>query len=111
MQSIHWENVEQPIDLIEQNLRIDATHKLLDLCNSTQHSQVRLTSRNDLNNPKALQGHSLNLKKWLQEIGIPPWRRISMPLLTIEKFGNDVVLGPIDQQLQSDWVSLQCAFG
>lgn len=107
--SIHWENVDQPIDLIGQNVRIDATSKLLDLCNTTRHSQVRLTSRNDVNNPKALQGHSLNLKKWLQEIGIPPWRRMSMPLLTIEKSGNDVVLGPVDQQMQSDWVSLQCA--
>jgi len=106
---IHWKDINQPIDLVEQNVRIDATHKLRDLYNSNQHSDLKLSCRNEVNNPKALQGHSLNLKKWLQEIGIPPWRRMAMPLLTIAKSGNDVVLGPVDQQYQSDWVSLQCA--
>ncbi|NNC98560.1 MAG: tRNA lysidine(34) synthetase TilS [Gammaproteobacteria bacterium] len=68
-----------------------------------------MASRTHLTNPKALQGHSLNLKKWLQEIGIPPWRRHDMPLLTFSQSNSDLVLGPVDYQLQSDWVSLNYA--
>ena len=107
VRSIDWRNVEQPIDLVEQRVRLDSTDKLRDLCNSTSLGNLRVTSRNDVNNPKALQGHSLNLKKWLQDIGVPPWRRTALPLLTIAESGNDVVLGAVDQQLQSDWVSLE----
>jgi len=107
VRSVDWRNVEQPIDLVEQRVRLGSTDKLRDLCSSATLSNLRVTSRNDVNNPKALQGHSLNLKKWLQDIGIPPWRRTALPLLTIAESGNDVVLGAVDQQLQSDWVSLE----
>lgn len=104
---IDWDDLDQPINLIDQKIRIDSTLKLRDLCNSNRKSRLKLVSRNDLNNPKALQGHSLNLKKWLQDIGVPPWRRTSLPLLTMAKSDSDVVLGPIDQQMGSDWVSLE----
>jgi len=107
--SIDWSNVEQPVDLVEQKVRVGSTDKLRDLCSLEKHSNLRLVSREELNNPKALQGHSLNMKTWLQDIGVPPWRRTALPLLTIADSGNDVVLGAVDQQLDSDWVSLQCA--
>lgn len=106
--SIDWNNIDQPLDLHQHKIRIDATSKLRELLYSHSPANVRLTARSQLTNPKALQGHSLNLKKWLQEIGIPPWRRQSLPLLTMANSGNEVVLGPIDQQTQSDWVSLEC---
>lgn len=108
LQSIYWKDVSEPIDLIEQNIRVDSTDKLRDFCQLNHRSDLRLTSRAELNNPKAVQGHTLNLKKWLQDIGVPPWRRTSLPLLTMASKGNDVVLGPIDQQMHSDWVSLEC---
>lgn len=112
--SIEWENINQPIDLYRNKLRVDATEKLRNLyqSNRLKHphtSSFRLSSKYDITNPKALQGHSLNLKKWLQEMGIPPWRRQTLPLLTFNQENVDVVLGPVDQQLQSDWVSLDCS--
>ena len=92
-------------------MTLNATNKLRNLVEDRAPSlaAVRLSSRPNVLNPKALQGHSLNLKKWLQEAGIPPWRRQAVPLLTIRQPDSDVVLSPVDQQLQSDWVSLSCA--
>ncbi len=106
--AIDWQNVEQPLDLFQNRIRIDSTNKLRELVSSQRNSSVRLLARPEVSNPKALQGHSLNLKKWLQDIGIPPWRRQALPLLTVSNRGRDVVLGPVDQQLQNDWVSLEC---
>lgn len=106
--AIDWRNVDQPVDLYQQKIRVDATSKLRELLYSHSQSHLRLVSRPNVSNPKALQGHSLNLKKWLQEMGVPPWRRHAMPLLTINKADSDVVLGPVDQQLDSDWVLLEC---
>ena len=105
--SIHWSNVYEPIDLFEKEVRVGSTRKLRDLYDSSDQNDVRVTSRKGLNNPKALQGHSLNLKKWLQDIGVPPWRRSSLPILTMVSSGNEVVLGPVDQQIDTDWVSLE----
>ena len=107
--SIDWRNIDQPIELYQSKVRLDATNKLRDLLLSQDASTVRLSSRMNVSNPKALQGHSLNLKKWLQEAGVPPWRRQVVPLLTIRQPNSDVVLSPVDQQLQSDWISLSCA--
>jgi len=106
--TIDWQNVEQPLGLFQNKIRLDSTLKLRELV-STQHgASVRLAARPEVTNPKALQGHSLNLKKWLQEIGIPPWRRQSLPLLTMSGKGRDVILGAVDQQLHNDWVLLDC---
>jgi len=106
--TINWQNVEQPLDLFHNKIRVDSTRKLRKLVSSRRDASVRLAARPEVENPKALQGHSLNLKKWLQEIGIPPWRRQALPLLTMSGRGNDVVLGPVDQQLHNDWVLLEC---
>jgi len=106
--AIDWRNIDQPIDLYQHKIRVDATSKLRELFHSNSTANLRVTARSHVTNPKALQGHSLNLKKWLQEIGIPPWRRQSLPLLTMANSDNEVVLGPVDQQMQSDWVSLEC---
>lgn len=106
--AIDWRNVDQPVDLYQQRIRVDATSKLRELLYSHRQDHLRLAAKSHVTNPKALQGHSLNLKKWLQEMGIPPWRRQAMPLLTINKSDSDVVLGPVDQQLHSDWVLLEC---
>ncbi|NND82456.1 MAG: tRNA lysidine(34) synthetase TilS [Gammaproteobacteria bacterium] len=108
MATVNWRDIDQPIDLYEEKLRVDATQQLRELLASRQTASVRLASRPNLSNPKALQGHSLNLKKWLQEIGIPPWRRQALPILTLNQADADVVLGPVDQHMQSDWVSLEC---
>lgn len=107
--TIDWQNINQPIELYQSKVRLDATNKLRDLLQNRDASMVRLSSRMNVSNPKALQGHSLNLKKWLQEAGVPPWRRQAVPLLTLRQTNSDVVLSPVDQQLQSDWVSLSCA--
>lgn len=111
--TIDWRNIDQPIDLYKKKIRVDATDKLRALFHSDrfgdpQGANLRLASRGSLANPKALQGHSLNLKNWLQDMGIPPWRRQNLPLLTLSQSDKDVVLCPIDQQLQSDWVVLDC---
>jgi len=105
---IDWQNLNQPIDLYQHKIRVDATHKLRELLSNEQQNGVRLAAKPHVVNPKALQGHSLNLKKWLQEMGIPPWRRQALPLLTMPKVDSEVVLCPVDQQLQSDWVLLEC---
>lgn len=106
--TIDWRNIDQPVDLYSNKIRVDATPKLRSLCNDRRDGSLHLTSRAHVLNPKALQGHSLNLKKWLQEMGIPPWRRQALPLLTLSHANSDLVLGPVDQQFQSDWVSLEC---
>jgi tRNA(Ile)-lysidine synthase len=106
--TIDWQNIDKPVDLYHHKIRVDATSKLRELLFSHRRASLRLAAKPEVLNPKALQGHSLNLKKWLQEIGIPPWRRQVTPLLTISNSNSDVVLGPVDQQLQSDWVLLDC---
>jgi len=112
--TINWRDIDQPLDLYKDKIRVDATDKLRALLHSTQFRSsprgvgLKLSSRPHVANPKALQGHSLNLKKWLQEMGIPPWRRQNLPLLTLSQANKDVVLGPVDQQLHSDWVLLDC---
>lgn len=103
---INWDDLNQPLALSEHQLQIGATRKLQELY-SNKKSQIRLVSRPQLVNPKALQGHSLNLKKWLQDIGVPPWRRQSLPLLTMHQADSDLVLAPVDQNLKSEWISLK----
>ena len=105
--AINW-NIDKPVDLYQHKIRVDATNKLRELYRQQRQASVRLAARTHVKNPKALQGHSLNLKKWLQDIGIPPWRRQALPLLTMAKPDQEVVLGPVDQQAQSDWVLLEC---
>lgn len=104
---VDWRNVAQPIDIYQSSVRVDATQKLLSLIHSESQAQLRLAERAHIENPKALQGHSLNLKKWMNELGIPPWRRQTLPLLTLKKSRKDFVLGPVDLQAQNDWVSIE----
>lgn len=104
---IDWENVSQPVDIFGSKWRLGATPKLQELAKAKRNAHVRLVERSQLDNPKALHGHTLNMKKWMQEMAIPPWRRQSMPLLTIKSKRNDILLGVIDQQLHNDWVSLE----
>jgi len=106
---VDWSNVSQPIDIFQARWRLDSTHKLRELASAKRGTQVRLVERSQLDNPKALHGHSLNLKKWMQEMAIPPWRRQSLPLLTLKNNREDILLGAVDQQLHNDWVSLQIA--
>ena len=106
--AMEWNNINQPIELYNHRIRVDATNKLRELIQSRQPSHVRLISRPEVQNPKALQGHSLNLKKWLQDIGVPPWRRHALPLLTLEQSNVNVVLAPVCQQISNEWVSLEC---
>ncbi len=108
IEAVNWRDIEQPVGLYGEKLRVDATSKLRNLVHLRQPAAVRLVCKPQLSNPKALQGHSLNLKKWLQEIGIPPWRRQALPLLTMNQADTEVVLGPVDQHMHSDWVSLEC---
>lgn len=104
---IVWQNPEQPVDLYQNKLRLGATSKLRELVLSNSQAKLHLVAKSEVLNPKALQGHSLNLKKWMQEIGVPPWRRQALPLLTLSKSQNDVVLAPVDQYLENDWVSIE----
>jgi tRNA(Ile)-lysidine synthetase-like protein len=101
---MEWSNPEQPLALFERQIRVDATSKLRQFYYSSPTGQLTLVPRSAINNPKAPQGHSLNLKKWLQEIGVPPWRRQGMPLLTLRQSHHDLVLAPMDQQHENDWV-------
>ncbi|RBP50934.1 tRNA lysidine(34) synthetase TilS [Arenicella xantha] len=102
---IDWQNVSQPIDIYASKLRLDARPKLRSLISDDSHALVRLAEKAHVENPKALQGHSLNLKKWMNEIGIPPWRRQAVPLLTVRKAKKDLVLAPVDVHMTNDWVS------
>lgn len=108
--SINWQDLEQPLSLFENKLTIGSTLKLRQLVLSHKKSRLRLAAKPEVNNPRALQGHSLNLRKWMQDIGVPPWRRQGLPLLTMSKAGNDVVISPVDQQLHSDWVSVDTPY-
>jgi len=107
--TLDWRDVFQPIDLYQSRWRLDATSKLRDLAASRRGVSVRLVERAQLDNPKALHGRSLNVKKWMQEMSIPPWRRQSMPLLTLSTQKENIVLGAVDHQVHNDWVSLEIA--
>lgn len=106
---LDWANISQPIDIFQSRWRLDSTLKLRELASSKRGAQVRLVERAHLNNPKALHGHTLNLKKWMQEMAIPPWRRQSLPLLTLQSKRENILLGAVDQQLHNDWVDLEIA--
>ncbi len=106
---VNWQNVMQPIDIFESRWRVDATRKLVELAGKRSGGQIRLVERSKLANPKALHGHSLNMKKWMQEMAVPPWRRQSLPLLTIKSKRDDILLGAVDHQIHNDWVSLEVA--
>ena len=97
-------NIEQPMDLYQKSVRVDATSKLREFCRKQRLNSANLIARPNVTNPKAPQGHSLNLKKWLQEMGVPPWRRQAIPLLTIPQRRAEIMLAPVDQQLHNDWV-------
>lgn len=105
---VDWRNVAQPLDIFQSKWRLDATNKLRELA-AANGAQVRLVERSHLNSPKALQGHTLNIKKWMQEMAVPPWRRQALPLLTVKRQREEILLSAVDQQLQNDWVSLQTA--
>lgn len=106
---VDWRNVSQPLDIYASQLRVDATSKLRSLVSSESQAIIRLAEKAHIENPKALQGHSLNLKKWMNEIGIPPWRRQAVPLLTMKKSRKDVILAPVDTHMSNDWVSYDSA--
>jgi tRNA(Ile)-lysidine synthase len=108
--AVSWQNIEQPIGLFENTLQVGSTAKLRQLISSKSKASLRLAAKPEVMNPKALQGHSLNLKKWMQEIGVPPWRRHALPLLTMSQAKNDIVIAPVDQQLYTDWVSLESPY-
>jgi len=108
--SVSWQNLEKPLGLFENRLQVGSTQKLRELIFSNSKANLRLVTKPEVSNPKALQGHSLNLKKWMQEIGVPPWRRQALPLLTMSQAESDVVLAPVDQQLHTDWVSLDAPY-
>ncbi len=108
--SVNWMNLEKPVGLFENKLQVGSTQKLRELIFSNRKASLRLAAKPQVSNPKALQGHSLNLKKWMQDIGVPPWRRQALPLLTMSQANNDVVIAPVDQQLQTDWVSLDAPY-
>jgi tRNA(Ile)-lysidine synthase len=108
--SVTWQNPEKPVDLFQNKLRLDATTKLRELFSSNSSAELRLVAKDKVVNPKAFQGHSLNLKKWMQEIGVPPWRRKALPLLTLSNNNNDVVLAPVDQYLDNDWVLIESPY-
>ena len=106
--TIDWQNPAQSLGLYRDKIHIDAKPRLRELVNSYKPDKLRLAARENLSNPKALQGHSLNLKKWMQDVGVPPWRRQSLPILTFVKEDRTVVLTPVDQSLHNDWISLHC---
>jgi len=108
--AVSWQNLEKPVGLFENKLQVGSTKKLRELIFSHSKASLRLVAKPEVSNPKALQGHSLNLKKWMQDIGVPPWRRQALPLLTMSQAENDVVIAPVDQQLHTDWVSLDAPY-
>jgi len=108
--SVNWQNIEKPIELFGKRWQVGSTDKLKELLFSANGSRLRLAAKPEIINPKAVQGHSLNLKKWLHDIGVPPWRRQALPLLTMSQAQNDVVIAPVDEHLQSDWVSFSPQF-
>jgi tRNA(Ile)-lysidine synthetase-like protein len=108
--SISWQDIDQPLSLFEDKLMVGSTDKLRQLVSSHRHPRLRLAAKAEVSNPKALQGHSLNIKKWMQEIGVPPWRRQTLPLLTMSDANNDVIIAPVDQQLYTDWISVDAPY-
>lgn len=106
---VEWADPEHSISLFDSRLTVDPTPQLRELVHKNARSRLRLVSRENVINPKALQGHSVNLKKWLQEAGVPPWRRPVTPLLTLEQRNSEIVLAPIDQSAYSEWVSLEAS--
>ena len=106
---IEWQNPDHPLGLFSDKIHVDAKPKLHELVNLHKPDALRLSAREHVLNPQALQGHSLNLKKWMQDAGVPPWRRQSLPILNYVKKNTTVVLTPVDQSLHNDWVSLHCA--
>ena len=103
---VEWQDPEQSISLFNSKLKVDPTPQLKELVHKNTRAKLRVVSRENVMNPKALQGHSVNLKKWLQEAGVPPWRRQSMPLLTLEERKSEILLGTIDQYSYNEWVSI-----
>ena len=108
-QPVEWLNPDLPIALHQERVQVGATPKLRQFYSSCQQGSLRLESREALINPQAVQGHSVNLKKWLQDAGVPPWRRQSLPILTLRQAQRDVVLAPVDQGIETDWVELRQA--
>lgn len=108
-QAVDWQNLEQPIALFESQVQVGATQKLRQFFQSRGQGTLRLQPREALHNPQAVQGHSLNLKKWLQDAGVPPWRRQTLPILTLRQDQRDVVLAPVDQDVHTEWVELHRA--
>lgn len=103
--AVNWQNIDKPLSLFESRWHVGSTAKLKELIFSHKEPNLRLAAKPEIANPKALQGHSLNLKKWMQDIGVPPWRRQALPLLTMSQERSDVVIAAVDEQLHSDWVS------
>jgi len=108
-EAIDWRNPDQPLALFADRLQVGAKPKLRELLGSQKTASLRFAAREHVQQPQALQGHSLNLKKWMQEIGVPPWRRQNLPILTMVKANQSVVLAPVDQNHHNDWISLHCA--
>jgi tRNA(Ile)-lysidine synthase len=106
-QPVEWQDPATPLDLHDARVQIGATRKLQQFYSSCRDGSLRLESREALVNPQAVQGHSLNLKKWLQDAGVPPWRRRNLPILTLRQAQRDVVLAPVDQSVETDWVELR----
>ena len=101
---VDWDDPESSLQLFNSRLRVDPTPKLKDLVDKNRRARLRVVSRQNVVNPKALQGHTLNIKKWMQEAGVPPWRRQSTPLLTLEQRNSEILLAPIDQYSYNEWV-------
>ncbi len=101
---VEWDDPASSVSLFNSTLRVDPTQKLKDLVERNRRARLRIVSRQNVLNPKALQGHSLNIKKWMQEAGVPPWRRQNMPLLTLEQRNSEILLAPIDQYSYNEWV-------
>ncbi len=108
-EAVDWQNPAQPLALFADRLQVGAKPKLHELIGQQKRATLRLVAREQVQQPQALQGHSLNLKKWMQDIGVPPWRRRSLPILTLVEPNKNVVLAPVDQNHHNDWISLHCA--
>ena len=103
---VEWADLDRTLSLFDSRLTLEPTPQLKALVDKQRRSRLRLVSREGVVNPKALQGHSVNLKKWLQDSGVPPWRRHVTPLLTLGQRNSDIVLAPIDHGSHNEWISL-----
>ncbi len=106
---VDWDDPASSIELFDAKMRVGPTPKLTHLLEKNSRAQLKVVSRQNVVNPKALQGHSLNIKKWMQEAGVPPWRRQNTPLLTLKQRNSEILLAPIDQQSYNEWVSVDTA--